>query len=389
MSDRASLPPARSDLRLLALDQLRGFIIVLVVLHHAILAYCTFGHIDRVHYALSTAPIVDTHRWVGFDLVVMLNDGFFMPLLFLLSGLFVPGGLARKTPVQFLRRRLLRLGLPFAVAELTLVPLAYYPSFLQAGGTSGFPAFWTQTITTGPWPSGPPWFIGILLLFDVVAALLFMLPRRALPKVITSGVLRPAQCFVVLLIVSILLYLPLLLSFGPARWVAFGPVAVQISRFLLYAAYFAAGVALGARGLVAINRFSKALASCWVVWTALALLTAIILVVVLAVRPPRWAGLGLTGVLLPAYCAAVCFAVAAIFVRFGGRPGPLWASLAANSFVIYLLHYPIVTWVQYALLAVSANAFVKGIATFIIALFGSWLGAVLLRAARPLAGRGS
>ena len=190
MPDRASLSPVRCDLRLLALDQLRGFIIVLVVLHHAILAYCTFGHIDRVHYALSTAPIVDTHRWVGFDLVVMLNDGFFMPLLFLLSGLFVPGGLARRTPVQFLRGRLLRLGLPFAVAELTLVPLAYYPSFLQAGGTSGFPAFWTQTITTGPWPSGPPWFIGILLLFDVVAALLFMLPHRARPKATTSGVLQ-------------------------------------------------------------------------------------------------------------------------------------------------------------------------------------------------------
>ena len=148
-------------------------------------------------------------------------------------------------------------------------------------------------------------------------------------------------------------------------------------------------MALGARGLVAIDCFGKALASRWIVWTALALLTAIIFVVVLATRPPGWAGLGLAGVLLPAYCAAVCFAVTAIFVRFGGHPGPRWASLAANSFGIYLLHYPVVTWVQYALLAVSASAFVKAIATFGIALFGSWLGAILLRAARPLAGRGS
>jgi fucose 4-O-acetylase-like acetyltransferase len=111
--------------RLLALDQLRGFVIVLVVLHHAILAYCTFGHIDRVHYVLSTAPIVDAQRWIGFDLAVSLNDGFFMPQLFLLSGLFVRDDLARKKPFGFLRGRLLRLGLPFAVAELTVVPLAY------------------------------------------------------------------------------------------------------------------------------------------------------------------------------------------------------------------------------------------------------------------------
>lgn len=48
-------------------------------------------------------------------------------------------GLARKKPLCFLRGRLLRLGLPFTVAELTIMPLAYYPSFLQAGGTLCFP----------------------------------------------------------------------------------------------------------------------------------------------------------------------------------------------------------------------------------------------------------
>ena len=30
------------------LDYLRGFIIVLVVLHHSVLAYCRFSHFDRV-----------------------------------------------------------------------------------------------------------------------------------------------------------------------------------------------------------------------------------------------------------------------------------------------------------------------------------------------------
>ena len=387
MLERAFVPPpqVRPMERFRALDQLRGFVIVLVVLHHALLAYCTFGHIDRAHYALSTAPIVDTQRWIGFDLAVALNDGFFMPLLFLLSGLFIRDGLARKKPIDFLRGRLLRLCLPFAIAELTLVPLAYYPSFLQAGGTSGFLGFWTQTVMVGPRPSGPPWFIAILFLFDAAATLVLALTRRTVPVTEPFEAARPARCFGVLLAASILLYLPLLIAFGPARWVSVGPVAVQASRVLLYAAYFTAGVALGAGGMEHIRRVGQAVALRWTGWAALTLLTSAAFV---SIRPllafalgalPRWAALGFYGLALATYCAAACFGLSALFLRFGGRPGPVWTSLAANSFAIYLLHYPVVTWIQYALLPVSASALVKGAATFSTALATSWVGAVLLR----------
>ena len=86
--------PARAG-RVVALDHLRGSVIVLVVLHHAVLAYCRYGHFDPRHYLLSTAPIVDAAKWLGFDLIVLFNDGFFMPLMFLLSGWFVWHGLNR------------------------------------------------------------------------------------------------------------------------------------------------------------------------------------------------------------------------------------------------------------------------------------------------------
>jgi asparagine N-glycosylation enzyme membrane subunit Stt3 len=196
LSDRVLGPPplVESKGRFHELDQLRGFVIVLVVLHHAILAYGTLGHIDRAHYALSTAPVVDSQRWFGFDLAIALNDGFFMQLLFFLSGLFVWDSLVRKKALRFLRGRLLRLALPFAVAEVTVVPLAYYPSFLQAGGTPGFRGFWLQTITIGPWPSGPPWFIGILFLFDAAAALVFALPGRAVLSPLSLAVPVPTRC---------------------------------------------------------------------------------------------------------------------------------------------------------------------------------------------------
>ncbi len=176
-----ALPAVGQGGRLAAIDRLRGALVVLVVLHHAVLAYCTFGHVDRADYALSTAPIVDAQRWRAFDALVLLDDGFFMPLLFLLSGLFVREGLGRKGPGAYLRGRMRRLVLPFAVAVLTLIPFAYYPSSLQAGGGAGFPAFWIRTVTVGPWPSGPPWFLGVLLAFDVAATLVFVLIARGAP----------------------------------------------------------------------------------------------------------------------------------------------------------------------------------------------------------------
>ena len=372
--------------RLVALDQLRGFAILLVVLHHASLAYCRFGHVDHRHYALSTAPIVDPQRWVGFDALVVVNDGFFMPLLFLLSGLFVWRGMSRRGAGAYLAQRLLRLGLPFAIAELTVVPLAYYPSFLQAGGPPGFVHFWLTTVTAGPWPSGPPWFAAVLLLFDAAAAALFVLtgsPIRMRPAV---GRTPPGRSFAVLLACSLLAYLPLLAAFGPLRWVSFGPLANQASRAGLYAAYFAAGVVLAGDGRDDLFPLGKTLARRWASWASLAVLAApaFLFVVVLGSRRsaaglPAWLGWSVTGTALAGFCAIASFALLALFFRFGGRSGSVSGSLIANSYGIYLLHYPAVTWVQYGLLRVPAGAVVKGLATFILALLASWAGATLLR----------
>ena len=391
-ASHGALAAARVE-RLTSLDQMRGFVIGLAILHHAILAYCTFGHIDRLNYALSTAPIVDPQRWVGFDLVVLLNDSFFMPLLFLLSGLFVWNGLSRRGAAAFIRARIIRLGLPFVAAVLTVVPLAYYPSFRQAGGMPGFTQFWVRTVTAGPWPSGPPWFIGILLLFDTVVALACLLASRGCPAPAKPrSWLQPSSGFAVLLAGSCLLYLPLLLAVGPTRWFGIGPLAIQGSRIGLYAAYFAAGVALGRGGMPSVMRFAEGLALRWASWVLLAALTGAMFIVVepLAARGgldlPTPSSLALVGTTRAAFCAAMTFALPALFLRFGGHPGPVWGSLAANSFAIYLLHYPFVTWTQYGLLATRAGAPLKGAIASAVALLASWAFASMLRRL-PMVGR--
>jgi hypothetical protein len=121
-------------------------------------------------------------------------------------------------------------------------------SWLQSGGAPRITAFWITMVTAGPWPSGPAWFVAVLLLFDMLAAQAFMggfVPgpsRPDWPRVPQN----PWHCFFILLAASLLAYLPPLTLFGPWRWITAGPFAVQASRIGLYLVYFLAGVACGA-----------------------------------------------------------------------------------------------------------------------------------------------
>src|SRR5436305_11782685 len=96
-----------------AIDRTRTFLTLVVLLHHAVIPYTYFGHTDQSF-------------WIGFDGVVLATDSFFMAMFFFLSGLFVWPSLRHKSPGQFFHDRLLRLGLPFAIAAVTIIPIAYY-----------------------------------------------------------------------------------------------------------------------------------------------------------------------------------------------------------------------------------------------------------------------
>lgn len=153
---------------------LRAFITLLVLAHHAALAYHPFA--PEPGAALNgparwwqAFPVVDSQRTTLSALFTGFNDIFFMALMFFLSGLFVWTSLQRKGVAHFLRERILRLALPFIMAAAVVAPIAYYPTYLQTGGR-GVAGFWQQWRSLGNWPAGPAWFIWLLLAFDIFAA---------------------------------------------------------------------------------------------------------------------------------------------------------------------------------------------------------------------------
>ena len=78
----------------LALGYLRGFLVVLVLAHHSVLAYID-GPPPQATSLLAQPQywrafmIVDHQHWTGFSLFTGFNDDFFMSLMFFVSGLFV------------------------------------------------------------------------------------------------------------------------------------------------------------------------------------------------------------------------------------------------------------------------------------------------------------
>src|SRR5437868_2815648 len=98
--------------RLVALDRARTFITLLVLIHHSVVNYTHFGSGDSM-------------RWLGFDLVVLFNDSFFMACMFLISGLFVRDSLAPRGSAHFVGHRAVRLGVPIPASIFVLMPLAY------------------------------------------------------------------------------------------------------------------------------------------------------------------------------------------------------------------------------------------------------------------------
>ena len=122
-----------------ALHNLRAVVILIVLAFHSVLAYVQWipqstASFDDPPYQWRAFPILDSHRWFGFDLFCAWQDVYLMSLMFLLSGLFVWPSLQRKRRWGFVRDRLRRLGFPYVFGLLVLMPIAFYPAYLATGG---------------------------------------------------------------------------------------------------------------------------------------------------------------------------------------------------------------------------------------------------------------
>jgi surface polysaccharide O-acyltransferase-like enzyme len=367
-------------------DYLRVFVITLVLFHHAVLAYTTSASMNFDNPIATTSPVVNDRRWIGFDLIVAFNETFFMPLLFFVSGIFAWQSLARKGARKYFAGRLKRLGLPFLIGVLFLIPLAYYPAQLEVGLINGteasYGAFWLEMVRSGFGTAGPLWFLWLLLAFNGLVTLLY----RVAP--LTGGLIRerlniilgrPAAFFGVLIGISIAAYLPVAIIFGPLRWIGIGPFNAQAGRILLYLVYFLGGTAVGAYGIDRSEfRSDGAMARRWWVWLVVGLMSFIVFIIMLAVVTAMDRTI-VSEIAFVVCCGSTVFGITGLFLRFVKRRVSIFDSLSENSYGIYVVHYVFITWLQYLLLGSGLAPVVKGMVVFVGTLILSWVLVAAIR----------
>src|SRR5690242_8019383 len=354
----------KAKTRNLSLDRARTFLTLVVLTHHAVIPYTYFGHTDPKYF-------------FGFDMIVLATDSFFMAMFFFLSGLFAWSGIARKGAMNYLADRLIRLGLPFVICAFTVIPLAYYAISLRHHPEIGFSEYWWNMITKGPWPSGPLWFLWVLLAFDVVACILHRLSPNLLDpinRLSLHGRRRPAVFFAVMLAVTAAFYVPGLMIYGPSSWFEFGPFSVQHGRVLLYASYFFFGAGIGVLHMdrVLLAADSK-LAQRTLNWALLALVPYCLVWVLIylkreildnPVRLPAWYE-SAYGFCFALYSVVILFVILAYFLRFKKSGRSMLDPMQADAYGMFLVHYPIVLWLQYWLFDYHLPAIVKAFLAFV------------------------
>ena len=371
-------PIATKAERYVPLDRARTFITLLVVLYHSVINYTYYGIGG------------DRMRWLGFDLVVLFCDSFFMAAMFFISGLFVHASLTRRGAANYLASRAFRLGVPFRASIFVVMPIAYYRYY---AAKLDFAEYYWQMLTIGPWSAGSSWFLWVLLVFGAVGAMVWAAAPHAIDALgrrVDALRDRPMTAFRVFLIFTIIVYLPPHLIFGDSSWLTPGhyPFPIQTSRILLYAGYFFCGVAVGAvslrSGMLAED---GELAKRWTTWLGSALICyGAILVLVYVHRggfvdlkaPSLWWRTAY-GLAFAMFAAAMTFTVPAVFLRFAQSSFRLLDAMQPQAYGIYLVHFMPLIWLQYLIYDPPYPAFAKFAIVFAGTLSLSWALTLVLR----------
>ena len=360
----ASMHTASTSLasaRVAFMDNIRYLMVVLVVVYHSVAAYAIVAPHWMVH---------DTNTFAA-DIIRELFDVFMMSVLFFAAGYFALPSLEKKGLWEFLKDKVKRLLVPWALAVLIILPLALYDQPVKP--VRPFWKYWLSYLSSfearlrftqapvGPTTQAIYWFISLLFAFLLLFALIYSMAHRWRGGAILPAARKstPGHSVLVALVVFGLLtsaaYFILLLFVPDSSWFTlYMFLELQVTRLVPFAGYFAFGVYAQSRGWFADGRPLGSLT----LWGAL---SAVLAVVYLVFGQPMFVNTAGTANLTVGYLLVFAFlrsflllSLLVISVSFGVRywnyASGLNRQLAAASYNIYLVHFFIVVALQAALL---------------------------------------
>lgn len=158
--------------RTYALDNLRTYLTVLVILHHAVVPY---GGIGSWYY---TSPYHKQSSSIPLYYFNVINQTFFMAMFFLLSGYFSSIAAKKRSRKKFLLEKWKRLGVPTLVYSVFSAGLIAWDMKWRKGeaGWAAMPVEIWVGLMSCRGVRGPVWYCALLFIFD--AAYTVIRPRH-------------------------------------------------------------------------------------------------------------------------------------------------------------------------------------------------------------------
>ncbi len=323
--------------RIIYVDVIKVFLTCLVVAHHAGQAYGPTGGVW---------PVTDSNKtnWLG--KFFFINASYMMGLYFFISGYFMLFSLQRKTNAQFIKDRLVKLGIPLLFFTL----LVFLPfNYLNSPRNSNLFSFFIDTYCNKPpIATGHLWFVASLLLYSFFYLLFF--PKRSI--VSETAAARPFRIYYLFIYILLLTIIAALvrLQFPIDVWRTW-LIPVEVAHIPQYLSLFLIGALFNRYQWLETFRLSTGL-----IFFAI----AIIIYVTNENLPPHIKDYWLTEAFAESLlCVGISMALLTFFRQYGSRSNAVLRSLSNNAYGIYLFHVFIVIVLQQLLLDRDINANIK------------------------------
>ena len=147
--------------RIYFLDNLRAFVVVLVIVLHGSMTYMAF--------APDWWYVVDRQTSLLFTMLVLLIDVPIMPIMFFIAGYFALPSLDKRGTRGFVTEKTVRVGLPWAFGAIFLAPLTAYMTYVSRQISMGYLEFWATDFWTKLYQQSVYWYLGVLFAMFLVS----------------------------------------------------------------------------------------------------------------------------------------------------------------------------------------------------------------------------
>jgi hypothetical protein len=315
-------------------------------------------------------------------ILLIFNAPTMMSIMFFIAGYFALAPLIKKGTKQFLKDKIIRLGIPFLLGVMMLAPLSRFMAYRSQGYRTNYFYYWfSEFFKPQNFTQYHFWFLGVLLLFFSILCLAYLIFRDKISSVdIKAEKLSPLFVFFFITLTTGL-YFVVNLFYSADYFTKLYVLEFQTVVFPIYAAYFILGIFAYKKDWFKDGYKPRALP--WAITYIISLIIYIptLIYVYQNLNAHHIVFLKLINDIannLSIFSAL--FMLLAFFQKYLNGDQPYLKKISRSNYSTYLIHFSVVCVVAYVSINISLPLLLKFLTQIIICALLSWeIGYLLIR----------